>query len=518
MHTPSQLRSWLPLLTVLLFAIVFDRLFYGLTMGVNLFLFTVLVVGGLLQRVGWRRCSVPARITMGGSLFAAVMVVVHHSVLSMFMCAVSLGVCSALVHEAGLRSLFYALAQLVSNFIALPQHVWEESGRLLPKRGVAGSGWRWVRLGILPLVVGIIFFNLYRVGNPKFDTLTAGFLDGLGRLFGDLFEVFFTQHLFFFVFAMAVCAGLLYRFAPRLVLQIEEELKDTLQRVRLKRASWLAPRSMDPLERERRMGLFLLTLVNGLLVIVNIIDIKWLWFGFEVPEGFSLKQFVHEGTWTLIVSILLSMFILLYLFRRNQNFYWRSGSLKTLGLVWVVQNLVLGISVFLRNYHYIDYHGLAYKRIGVIVFLLLVLVGLVTLYVKIRERRSLFYLARVNAWAVFAVMIGMTAVDWDRFIVMTNLNHDNPGEVDIDNYLAMSDRVLPAIYANIELVEAQMASHRQNRVRWVDNLEPATFRMALDAKRDRFLQRYAEQQWQEMNVADQRTAKALLAATHAKQP
>ena len=73
-------------------------------------------------------------------------------------------------------------------------------------------------------------------------------------------------------------------------------------------------------------------------------------------------------------------------------------------MLWVVQNFILGISVFLRNYHYISFHGLAYKRIGVIVFLVLVLIGLVTLFVKLRERKSFFYLVRVNGWAAFAVL------------------------------------------------------------------------------------------------------------------
>jgi len=253
----------------------------------------------------------------------------------------------------------------------------------------------------------------------------------------------------------------------------------------------------------------LLILVNLLLLVVNVIDIDWVWFGFEVPVDFSLKQFVHEGTWMLIISILLSMLILLHLFRGNQNFFGRIASLKTLALVWVVQNFILGISVFLRNYHYIDFHGLAYKRIGVIVFLALVLVGLITLFVKIRERKSFFYLLRVNGWAAFVVLVGLSMVNWDGFIVRTNLRHDNPGEIDIDNYLAMSDKVLPLLYDNLALVSEQMARHRNNRVRWVDHLDPVDFKEALDHKRDRFLERYEGQQWQEWDLADHRTALAL---------
>jgi hypothetical protein len=259
------------------------------------------------------------------------------------------------------------------------------------------------------------------------------------------------------------------------------------------------------------MGVVLLVLVNLLLLVVNVLDIQWLWFGFEVPEDFDLKQFVHEGTWTLIFSILLSMVILLYLFRRNQNFYSRSSSLRSLAVLWIAQNLVLGTSVFLRNYHYIDYHGLAHKRIGVIVFLLLVSIGLFTLFVKIRERKSFFYLARVNAWAAFAVITALTSIDLDRAIVRYNLTHRNPAEVDIDNYLALGDQVLPLLYADMDLVEQQMAHHTANRVRWVEHLEPADFKAELDRKRMLFLQRYERQHWQEWNLADRSTAHELKA-------
>jgi hypothetical protein len=185
--------------------------------------------------------------------------------------------------------------------------------------------------------------------------------------------------------------------------------------------------------------------------------------------------------------------------------------LKSLAIVWVVQNFILGISVFLRNYHYISFHGLAYKRIGVVVFLALVLVGLVTLYIKIRDRKSLFYLARVNGWAAFVALIVLSTVNWDGMIVRYNLGHWNQGEIDVDNYLEMSDKVLPLLYADIDKVEAQMQQHRKNQVRWVDHLDIGVFRSALDAKRDRFLYRHARTVWQENNLADRRTAQGLAA-------
>src|SRR5436190_305225 len=292
-------RRWAPFLTVILVAILFDRLFWDHDLALNLFLFTVLVVSMLVQRYGWRGLSMPARATLFGSVIAASMVVVHHSIVACVGAIVSMTVFTALAHERQLRSVIYAVPQAVVNFFMVPLAAWEGAGDLALGHHTTRTGWRWT---------------------------------------------------------------------------------DPLLRKRVRRPHWLAPRAMNPLERERRMGMVLLVVVNALLLVVNVIDISWVWFDFEVPENFSLKQFVHEGTWMLIISILLSILILLHLFRGNLNFYRRTHALKLLASLWIGQNFILGISVFLRNYHYIGFHGLAYKRIGVIVFLALVLVGLVTLY------------------------------------------------------------------------------------------------------------------------------------------
>ncbi len=505
----NLLMKWKSALVLLTCAVAFDLLFYQRSLGLNLPLFVLLTFAFLLERNGWKGLSHAARWAMLGALWSATMVFVHHTGLAMFMSILGAVAAAAFANEARLRSLFYAFAQAVANGIALPAAAVEHAGTAMGQGNAVRSTWRVGRLVMLPFLGAIIFFQLYRVGSPKFEAITAGLLNGVGEWLGRLVEFFFTAHVLFFLFGSFICGALLFKCAPRFVLQVEAELSDVLERARKRRAKWLPPRSMAPLERERRMGVVLLILVNSLLLVVNVLDIQWLWFGFEVPVGFSLKQFVHEGTWTLIFSILLSMVILLYLFRRNLNFYSRSAGLRSLAILWVAQNLVLGTSVFLRNYHYIDYHGLAHKRIGVIVFLLLVLIGLITLYVKIRKRKSFFFLARVNAWAAFAVVTGLTSIDLDRAIVRYNLAHANPGEVDIDNYLALGDRVLPLLYADMDLVEQQMAQHRANRVRWVEHLEPADFKAELDRKRELFIERYERQRWQEWNLADRSTASEL---------
>lgn len=509
--TTAARKAWIPLLTVGLGTALFDLLFWECAPGLNMMLFNLCVVLFLVQRYTWSGLSMAARIGLSGALVAGAMVFIQNSIVSIIASVLTIVVATALAHEPLLRSLFFAGLQAAGNFIVTPVSAIARLDRLAPASGAPRRGWRWFKLGVLPFLLLLLFTQLYRAGNPRFDELTAGFMDGLLQLFDDLFQRVFTAHTLFLLFGAVVCGALLLQAMPDTVVNLEQRFSDVLTRVRSKRPHWMVPLSMDPLERERRMGMILLIAVNVLLAVVNVIDINWVWFGFKVPEGFSLKQFVHEGTWILIISILLSMIILMHMFRKNQNFYWRSKGLKRLAIVWVVQNFILGISVFLRNYHYISFHGLAYKRIGVIVFLALVLVGLVTLYIKIRDRKSLFYLARVNGWAAFITLVFLSTVNWDGLIVRYNLAHWNQGEIDVDNYLEMSDKVLPLLYADMDKVEAQMQQHRQNQVRWVDHLDIGAFRTALDAKRDRFLDRHERAAWQEYNLADGRTAQGLAA-------
>ena len=502
MELPATLGRWVPIATVAVTTFVFDFLFWERSAGINVTLFTFWSTVFLVMRYGWKGLSTPAKFALFGALISAVTVYVHDSSIALVASIFSLSVAVAFAHEPQLRSVLYALPQSITSFVMAPLAAWQGWDGLDDEQSAKGSKWAWFRVALIPLLIGVLFLQLYKAGNPKFNQLTAGFLDE----FYDLLAEFFTPHIFFLLLAMVVSAVIMRRIAPRSLSNSESRWTDVLLRKRKTRPHWLAPASMGPLERERKAGLVLLVIMNAMLLVVNVIDIDWFWFGFTVPENFSLKQFVHSGTWMLIISILLSIIILLHLFRGNLNFYKRSGSMRVLGIAWIVQNFILGISVFLRNYHYISFHGLAYKRIGVIVFLLLVLVGLVTLFLKVRDRKSFFYLARLNTWALFITLVGLACVDWDTFIVRHNLHHQNKGEIDIDNYLHMSDKVLPLLYVNLDVIEAQMAQHSKNEVRWVYHLNPVEFRRELDVKYRAFQDRYAGQHWQESSLADDDTA------------
>ena len=211
---------------------------------------------------------------------------------------------------------------------------------------------------------------------------------------------------------------------------------------------------MNSLKTEHKIGLILLIMVNALILILNILDIRFLWFGFVSSQVENLAYYVHEGTYTLIFSIVLSMLILLYYFRGNLNFYSGNKLFKSLAYLWIIQNAVMAVSVALRNIYYIQYYyALSYKRIGVMIFLLLVFIGLITMFLKIMQRRTTYNIFKMNCLAAFAIMLLISSFSWDVSIARFNLMNPDKKAIDVQYLFTLSDDVLPVLYENKAVLE-----------------------------------------------------------------
>jgi hypothetical protein len=240
----------------------------------------------------------------------------------------------------------------------------------------------------------------------------------------------------------------------------------------------------------------LLVLINLLLLIVNIIDIKWVWFGFKYSDTFDMKQFVHEGTYLLIISILLSMAIMLYFFRHNLNFYRKAQFIKILTYSWIAQNLVLAISVAIRNFRYIDYWGLAYKRIGVIMFLIAVIYGLINLFIKIRYTKTAYFLINKNIFSVFVILLVSSLLNWDYIIAKHNLNHPMKNHMETSYLLSLSDKVLPIIEEHSYILDQDL------KYNTYANFYPYTYKQYYQNRVKKFLKDYENRSWVSWNYAE----------------
>jgi len=222
---------------------------------------------------------------------------------------------------------------------------------------------------------------------------------------------------------------------------VKEDDKVVFDLIRKKRKSYYNVK-MNSLRTELKIGIALFFMLNVILLAVNIIDIYWVWINFEW-KGEYLRQFVHEGTYMLIFSIILSSFLVLYYFRGNLNFYSKNKFLKVLTYIWLGQNAILAISVAIRNYWYINHFALAYKRVGVVIFLLLVLWGLYSTFRKVYATKTFSYIVKTNIYSLIAILVITSSFNWDLIIAKYNLNHYKTAYIELHFLENFSNATLP---------------------------------------------------------------------------
>lgn len=485
-------------LLTLVAALLFTALFHGTGLGINVLLFELVLLGMMirLRRPHW---TPELRITFGGSVLSALLVLLYGSLLAIWVNVISLLLFVGVLLAPELRALHHAFWLAVQHAVPAQRAFLRGAG----SSKVAAKMPRLGRSNSLPLfaILGMValFLFIYQAANAHFDQLLSALVGRIDRWLAWM-EV--SQVLTFGLGLALTNVFLQETLHPRLLHRMGLA-HDTLLR---KRTPW-RPSSQLALRYELRTGVLLLALLNGLLLVVNVLDIRHVWFGFSF-NGQYLKQFVHEGTWLLIISIALGAAIVLWYFRANQNFHRSNGVLKQLAYLWLTQNAVLAVSVAIRNFWYIHHYALAYKRIGVVFFLIAVIAGLVLIGLKVRNTRSVHFLLRWNALSAYAILLLMACVDWDVVIARYNFSKQEQAFVHLDFMATLSDKALPWLAHEQHALER---IYQHNRV-LVDSdsfsrsyyMEPRTYGELIAERTGRFLDEYPRRSWMEWNWADHR--------------
>ncbi|WP_201981435.1 DUF4153 domain-containing protein [Hymenobacter rubidus] len=501
--------------------ILFNWLFWLEKGGLNMLVFTVFVAVAqllMLPRHAAVRRSGYFWLMVGGSLFGGAMMAVYGSEVAALACVASVLLLLGYVNQPHLRLLPFALITAVGSVAEAWLRVLR--GLRAPRNTGAGvrRSWFYARLLLVPLVILGAFHLLFAIANPVYDRLSGRALAVLGDWLVRLLPDISFGHLLFILLGFLVTAGVIVAVPVYFFADQESRFGEFIRRQRDRVASLGVRRPDFRLKTVRALDLrkefiaaaAVFGLVNVLLLVVNAIDIRWLWFGFVPAPGFNLTQFVHEGTYVLIFSILLAMGIVLWFFRRNLNFYQPGLPLLRGGAtVWVVQNAVLAVSVGLRNYYYILHCGLAYKRIGVCFFLLLTFFGLVTVLLKIWQRRSAYSLFRLNSLAAYAVLLLLASGNWEVWIAEYNLQSRFPS-IDIGFLLDMPDRVLPTVQARRAVLNHTSQLTVETEYGTTERIDAAEAQRRLDLALTAARARYAAyDHWQGLTWADWQTRRAL---------
>jgi len=458
-------------------------------MGLNTLLFTLLALAALFTFHPESRRSRSVLLLASGLLACALVVVLNNSLFAKIMYWISFVITAGMVQQRELKFLFYGLLLAITNFLKVPVNMMNTFDKSRTKSGQWQSALRYGKLVILPSFVVLIFFQLYFSASLKFAEISTRFAERLGEIF--TFDISIQRVLFFFL-GLFTIGMLLYKSNIDYFKNIENRFSDTLQRHRQNSNFNFGIPKVLGLKQEYQAAIILLGLLNILLLIVNLLDVRYVWFDRTLASPQELSLYVHEGTYVLIASVLFAVGVLLYHFRNNLNFYPDNHLLLQLAYVWIVQNAILATSVAVRNWRYVAEYGLAYKRIGVFIFLVILVTGLVFLYLKIKEQRSFFYLLRRNSWAIWIILLLATTVNWDMAITRFNLS-DIPNNRELDlRFLTytLSDKNLYYLEENEE----------QIKMKWVKS--NMSFNKVVTDKWLTFQKRTKDYTWLSWNYSD----------------
>ncbi|WP_123985298.1 DUF4153 domain-containing protein [Taibaiella soli] len=439
------------LLLVITGALTFNIVFWDEKLALNAVLFDAVLLPSLLMLYPEAIKKRNVQVLLLGHLISLVAILYQNTDLSKITYFFTLFLLTAFV-QYNHRSAWYAAGSYLFNFVFLPFSLYLDFRTILEgrkKKPMKSRLLRIMKLSVIPIALLIIFIMFYTAANPVFSDLWNNLTYKLQRALNYFFEIISFARICFFLWGMYLTGSILERVQNQYFSKKDMVQEDVLQRIRKRHKDIFGePLKNLALKNANTIGVLSLTLLNGLLFVVNCIDIDFVWLHYSFDPNKPLYKLVHEGTEMLILSIFCAIAILLIFFKGNLNFYKKNKWLKYGAYAWIIQNSILVISVLLRDYYYIKYYGLAYKRIGVLVFLFMVLVGLITMFLKIYNRKSTYYLFRVNAWAGVCLLVIASCIHWDEMIARYNIRHAHEVTLDYAFLFSLSDKVLPTLEEN----------------------------------------------------------------------
>lgn len=386
-------------------ALLFSTLFHKQGIGLNLSIFSLLV---LIVLAFYNTSVFKQKSTIAYSilyLVTAISVFIYNNSLSIIANTVAFFTLVGQVSEQ--NSSIYVnwingLYSIIAGFFHRNFNVNEKEEKVVPKKQI--DYLHLFKIIGIPIVVVIIFISLYKNGNPMFNNL----IDGI-----DFSFINFQWIL------VAICG---YYLLSNISKPVIVDPATTIDRKTGNTLNKQVETTTDSLKKEHQFGLILITALNALIILFLITDITYIATSTDLRAS-SFSNQVHSGIYALIASIVIAIIIILYFFRGNLNFYNKNKSLKLVTYLWISLNAILVVNIVIKDFQYIYYFGLTYKRIGVLIYLLLTIIGLVTTSIKVKNIKNFWYLFRINTLTAFTILVVSCAINWDSYITIYNLNY-----------------------------------------------------------------------------------------------
>lgn len=484
---------------IILSALVFTYLFYQQAPGINYLIFGLIISLLLLIQNFEKISKPPVIISLLGLIFSASFVYIYSTPLPIISFLVSLALLSAFVYKTESSLITAGFHGLISILLSIPNLISHLIRKKKEESNVGKNKFTKLLLLFIPLFITLIFFFLYRAANPNFLEFTKELN----------FDWISLPLLRFIIFAFLISYGLFTQMVIQSIYKKDLETDDNIDSTSLElHEKGFIGKKLN-IEYELFIGASLLIMLNVLLAIVNGIDLIKLWPNQTLPEDLeSFSSYLHNGVQMLILSIILAISILLFFFRGYFNYLKEALWLKILAYLWIIQNIVLLASTAIRNNMYVEAYGLSHKRIGVFIYLLLALIGLLLSFYKIAAKRNNFFLFRKNAWAFYFVLLAFTPIPWDMLITKHNLQLAERKESNADlNYLSNLS------FYNLDVLLPFLEDDGE-KLFYQGSLLPEKY--ALNRKLVDFLNDYQDADWQSKSIKKDKILEKILELNHAE--
>jgi len=501
----------LKIILVIAGALLFNIIFWQEKLAINTLLFDAFILLSVFKLYPAAFTKPAMKWLLLAHAVALATLIIHNTLLSKLAFSATLllvVVFTQFLH----RSVWYAAASAAGNYLLFVFSFMEDI-RQVKKAGIKSLGIRkMLRFLIIPLLIAAVFFFLYSFSNTVFQDVVNDIGIALEHFFSRFYDWFNWERFGFLLLGLFVTGGLLMKMRSNYFSEKEFGKQNNLLRRKQNFTKWKQSVMFDilslfmgrfangalALRNENTIGIISLVMLNILLLFINVLDIIYVWFGFTYTANINLKDYVHEGAGMLIFSIVLAMLVLLFFFRANLNFYKKNKWLRYGAYGWIFQNMILVISVLLRDSYYIQHMGLAYKRIGVLVFLIMVLMGLITVFIKIQQRKTSYYLWRVNGWFAIVLLVAASCIHWDETIARYNLTHKNTIPVDVKFLLTLSDKTIPLVQQNIDVLKGEKLPVQPEG----DYEDRSAMPEVFERRKKEFLEAQQKYSWLSWNVSD----------------
>ncbi len=398
-------NDWLLLASVLLYS----YLFYEQFAGINFLIFNLALVVFLLLRNPGSLKDRSWMVAVAGALISSTCIMYYTSPLAIIANVIALMLLSFL-SIAPRSSVFLSLFMSGLSISSSVVFMFIDWVRRNKDRSQEKSRPLYVVIIMFFFIsiITILFFLMYQSSNPAFKEFTKNI---------NLDFISFPW-MFFTLGGLLLLYGFYYPRRIGYFIELDENASNVLIEDQTKKSNFL--NRLFKLETEYLTGSILFVILNLMLLLLNILDLNYLWFDGKLPEDVDYKEFVHDGIGMLITSIIFAIIIILFYFRGRLNFDPKTKYLRWLACFWIFQNAFMIFSSAYRTNMYIADYGISYKKIGVYVYLGLTLIGLITTFIKVTKLKSNWYLVRVNTWCYFVILMISCVFNWD--VIITDFN------------------------------------------------------------------------------------------------